>query len=341
MAKRKKKSKKESSGSSSVLVVILVVVGGGFLYGYLQNDGDIKDMVPKWEEIVSSDDKDSKESPTEPVPVEESSYDNKEGSAPKTEKSGDLEGRVETAETNPNLPSYTEENKNYFTSSFDFAWPAYTQGEPIVEHEYFTLRYNEKTEQADWVAYKLTAANLANARYKRKDNFRADPMVTTQSAHPDDYKGSGYDRGHLAPAADFTWSESALSESFYMSNMSPQAPGFNRGIWKKLEEQTRDWAKENQELFVVTGPLVESKKNRIGKNKVVVPEKYYKVILDIYGDEVKAIAFIMPNEKSSQPLSSYSMSVDQAEKSTGLDFFPLIPDELEDKIESTANYQDW
>jgi endonuclease G len=91
---------------------------------------------------------------------------------------------------------------------------------------------------------------------KRKDNFRSDPKVKTGSAALSDYKGSGYDRGHLAPAADFKWSATAMSESFYMSNMSPQVPGFNRGIWKNIESTVRNWAVENDEIYIVTGPVL-------------------------------------------------------------------------------------
>ena len=106
-------------------------------------------------------------------------------------------------------------------------------GEQIVNHLGYSLSYNEKNEQASWVAYELTADQVRGT-VKRKDSFRSDPLIKTGSASLSDYKGSGYDRGHLAPAADMKWSTTAMSESFFMSNMSPQLPGFNRGIWKKL-----------------------------------------------------------------------------------------------------------
>lgn len=250
-------------------------------------------------------------------------------------------GAIETAAPNKSLPVYTKDDNYYYASSFDFAWPAYDQKDAIVEHTYYTLCYNEKTEQADWIAYKLTKVNLENAKFKRKDNFRKDPDVKTTSATPEDYKGSGYDRGHLAPAADFTWTKEGMSESFYMSNMSPQEPGFNRGIWKKLEENVRKWAKSNEEVFVVTGPIFKGKNEKIGKNKVVVPDQYYKVVLELTGKEVKGIGFILDNKKSSEALKTYAVSIDQVEGITGLDFFPNIPDALENKIESTFNYALW
>jgi len=113
---------------------------------------------------------------------------------------------------------------------------------PIVEHSAYSLGYNEDHDQATWVAYTLTGAQATSKLYERTDIFRDDPAVVTGSATLADYKGSGYDRGHLAPARDMTWSRTAMSESFYMSNMSPQIPGFNRGIWKQLESQVRQYA---------------------------------------------------------------------------------------------------
>ncbi|MEO9967786.1 MAG: DNA/RNA non-specific endonuclease [Reichenbachiella sp.] len=251
------------------------------------------------------------------------------------------DGAKETAKINSNLPVYSEDDNYYYSSSFDFAWPAYTQDDQIVEHAYYTLRYNEKTEQADWVAYRLKAVDLNKSKFERSNNFRMDPDVKTKSASTSDYKGSGYDRGHLAPAADFSWTKDGMSESFFMSNMSPQEPGFNRGIWRMLEEKVRDWAKSNSEVYVVTGPIYNGKNEKIGKNKVVVPNQYFKVVLELNGKEVKGIGFILENKKATQSLSEYAMSIDDVEKVTGLDFFPIVPDQLENKIESTYNYTLW
>ncbi len=229
----------------------------------------------------------------------------------------------------------------YFTAAFDFMWPAYKADEAIIERPYYTLRYSEPHEQATWVAYKLSADSLKQEKFKRKDDFRKDPRVRTGSAELSDYKGQGYDRGHLAPAADFSYDEFALSQTFYMSNMSPQAPSFNRGIWKKLEDQVRDWSMENSEIYVVTGPVLNKNFKTIGDNKVSVPEYYYKVILDIKKPEIKAIAFLMKNEKSSAALSSFVVSIDQIEKLTGLDFFPTMPDDLERILESSTETNTW
>ncbi len=128
---------------------------------------------------------------------------------------------------------------------------SHTSNHQIIEHSAYILQYNEKYEHAEWVIYLLTQDRVADS-FERTDNFRPDPKVITGSASLADYKGSGYDRGHLAPAADMKWSENVMSESFFMSNMSPQKPGFNRGIWKSLESIVRTWAIENNEIYIVT-----------------------------------------------------------------------------------------
>ena len=133
--------------------------------------------------------------------------------------------------------------------------PHYTNDSEIIQHVGYVLKYNENYEQAEWVAYQLTIEEV-NGKYERSNNFRKDPHVSTGSATLPDYKGSGYDRGHIIPATDMKWSPDAISASFFMSNMSPQDPSFNRGIWKKLEGQVRKWAIENREIYVVTGPVL-------------------------------------------------------------------------------------
>jgi len=229
----------------------------------------------------------------------------------------------------------------YFKKAFDFAWPSYTTEQAIIERIYYTLSYNEEHEQADWVSYQLFADSLRLEKFPRKNNYRKDSRIKTGSASLTDYVGSGFDRGHLAPAADFSYSEFALSQSFFMSNMSPQSPSFNRGIWKKLENKVREWTMENDHLYVVTGPIFNKNNNTIGKNKVSVPEMYYKVILDIDKPGIKAIGFLMKNEKSSENLASFVVTIDEIEALTGLDFFPTMSDELESTLESSLMTGDW
>ena len=221
-----------------------------------------------------------------------------------------------------------------------FELPAITSKDIIIRHLGYTLSYNEKHEQANWVAYELTAEETRKG-VSRSNDFRSDNAVKTGSATNDDYQGSGYDRGHMAPAADMSWSVQAMEESFFYSNMSPQVPGFNRGIWKNLEERVRQWAVENKDIYVVTGPILTDNLPFIGPDKVSVPRYYYKVILDYTLPELKGIAFIMPNASSTLPLQSFAVPIDSVEHVTGINFFPRLPDKQEQALERTICIDCW
>jgi len=210
----------------------------------------------------------------------------------------------------------------------------------VIHHTGYCLLYNEQHEQAEWVAYQLTAPETEKS-VDRSDRFLVDPEVITGSAENKDYSGSGFDRGHLAPAADMGWSSTTMKESFFYSNMSPQRPEFNRGIWKKLEEQIRDWAVQNDTLYIVTGPVLTDGLPVIGKNQVSIPGYYYKVILDYTLPEIKGIGFILPNEGSNKPLQDYAVSIDSVEKFTGIDFFYLLPDGTETQVEKMFSTDNW
>ena len=218
--------------------------------------------------------------------------------------------------------------------------PKTNSNDKVISHTGFSFLYNETHEQSDWVAYELTESET-NKIYERTNDFIPDPLVISGTANNADYQGSGFDRGHLAPASDMGWSEVTMKESFYFSNMSPQVPSFNRGIWKKLEELVRVWAIENQSVYVVTGPVLSSIKNTIGKNKVSVPNFFYKVVLDYNSPEVKGIGFIMPNVASGEPLEHFAVSIDSVEVVSGIDFFPLLQDDQEKEIEKNLCTSCW
>lgn len=342
-APAKKKStpkKKKPDGSSSkigYIILLLIIVGGLVVYGLYQTqqfaEGSTITKTSSKKEGIKNNSSSSSGNSQKKETTKKRKFDKQDIKA--------KDELVESSSTNENLPDYSSTDAYYYTNSFDFGWPEYNRSEAIVEHQHYAFSYNEKTEQPNWVAYTLTKKNLDNAQYKRKDDFRSDPDVSTESASVNDYKKSGYDRGHLAPAADFTWDKDALSESFFMSNMSPQEPSFNRGIWKKLEEQVRNWARANHKIYVVTGPITKGISKKIGANKVAVPSHYYKVILDIQEPQIKAIGFVLKNKKSSDEIMSFAISVDEVEKQTGLDFFPGIPDDLEDQVESTLDKTLW
>ena len=220
--------------------------------------------------------------------------------------------------------------------------PVGPDDEIIVSHTGYTLSYCEEYEVPYWVAYSLTKEEVSTQSASRNDNFREDPSVPTGSATLQDYKKSGYDRGHMAPAADFRWSEDAMNDTFYLSNMCPQKHAFNAGIWSDLESAVRSIAYTDEEIYVVTGPvLTDGPYETIGENKVAVPKYYYKVILDYTDPVIKAIGFILPAENSSEPLSYFAVTVDKVEEVTGIDFFPALPDDIEDVVEAECDSSLW
>ena len=237
-----------------------------------------------------------------------------------------------------------EDVPNLETTGIDsiFYLPTSTSGN-IVRHKYFALSYLEEYEVAEWVAFELTSERLRMPWVDRTNDFRPDHMVATGSAEPNDYWRTEYDRGHLVAAADMAFSREAISETFFMSNIAPQKPSFNKGVWRELEELTRDWAKRFKHLYVVTGPLFNEKiKFWIGGNQVAVPPAFYKLVLDIREPEKKAIAFIIPNEKTDERLETFATSIDEVEEITGIDFFvDLMSKPLEESLESDYDIQLW
>ena len=222
--------------------------------------------------------------------------------------------------------------------------PAPSSDCEIVKHKYYTLCYDEPYEVAKWVAYQLTKEE-ANGKLLRKDDFRIDPLVSTLSATLADYKTvpneTKYDRGHLCNNADMSFDSLAQSETFYMSNMCPQIHSFNAGIWLTLEKKVRQWANQDDTVYVVTGPILHSGLKTIGQDSVAVPDAFYKVILTYTGKAHAAIGFIIPHEKATKPLKAFAVSVDSVEKVTGIDFFPNLPDKAETALELSIEPTVW
>ena len=215
------------------------------------------------------------------------------------------------------------------------------KADKIIDRPGYALGYIEYHEQPAWVIYHLTKEQALTKAAKRGDDFREDPEIPTGSATLADYRRSGYDRGHLAPAADMAFSVRTMSDSFYMSNMSPQKPAFNRGIWKNLEAQVRYFAITEKDIYVVTGPVLPKTKTvTIGGNRVTVPTHYYKAIYDRTPPE-KMIGFILPNEGSNRPLRDFAVTVDAVEDATGLNFFSTVPQLKQEQLESAISIRDW
>ncbi len=210
----------------------------------------------------------------------------------------------------------------------------------IIKHQYYTLSYNEKHEQAEWVAYALTPAHLKRIDRKRP-YFIYDKKVKTRSANYRNYKKSGYDKGHLVPAGDMRFSLKAYNDTFFTSNISPQNHDFNAGIWNTLEKKTRYWTKKYGKLYVITGGILTDGLPKIGQENVSVPKHFYKIVLDYTEPDVKAIAFLMPNKEENKALYKYVVSIDKIEQLTGIDFFPALPDTIEKQLESKKDYKGW
>ena len=211
----------------------------------------------------------------------------------------------------------------------------------IIKHTAYSLMYSENDEQAAWVAYELTQEEASYKR-KRKDSFKQDKKISTGSASVNDYKGSGYDKGHLAPAGDMKLTEKIMSESFFMSNMNPQAPRFNRGIWKQLESQVRTWVVNDGTLHVITGPILDKIECKtIGFNYVSIPDYYYKAVVMVNDSVNKGIGFIMPNRKCKNRVKDYVVSIDTIEAILKMDLFYELEDSIENKIESVLDTLLW
>lgn len=241
---------------------------------------------------------------------------------------------------NFSLPTKTSENESKTVEVTDVDYlPTSTTG-AIIHHNYYTLSYNEKYEQAEWVAYELNKTQLTNKNFKRP-YFELDPKVTTKSAHYKNFKNSGYNKGHLCPAGDRKFSKEAFDETFLTSNISPQLYDFNGGVWNRLEQKVRYWAEKHEKIYIITGGILKPNLKTIGTEKVAVPDYFYKIILDYHEPEIKAIAFLVPHEESEKGLYQFVTSIDTIEEMTGIDFFHKLPDSIENELEKTSSYINW
>ena len=212
--------------------------------------------------------------------------------------------------------------------------------EQILKRKAYSVSYNKETKCPNWVAWYLPATHT-DGEWARSNDYREDYDVPTPRATNDDYRGSAWSRGHMCPAGDNKWDNDAMSETFLLSNMCPQNKSLNSGLWNRVETDCRRWAKKYGGVFIVCGPLYYNKEHEvIGYNKVVVPEAFYKVILYLEGPP-KAIGFIVKNNEGTKKKDQYVNTVDEVERITGIDFFPALPDSIENSVESYANLEDW
>ncbi|MDR0429282.1 MAG: DNA/RNA non-specific endonuclease [Tannerellaceae bacterium] len=212
----------------------------------------------------------------------------------------------------------------------------------IIDHEGFIISYNADYRIANWAAYELTAEEVKSRHVKRTNKFIPDPKVKGATAVDSDYRRSGYDRGHLVPAGDMRWSQEGMDASFYFSNICPQNRGLNAGLWNDIEKQCRKWATKYGAIFIVTGPVIDGNMQRLGKNKVGIPNMFYKVVCSHTGGEYRSIGFLVENRNyADRSLEDVAVPVDSIESVTGIDFFPSFPEEIQSKMESSINRKHW
>lgn len=220
------------------------------------------------------------------------------------------------------------------------ALPAISRKDHIIAHLAYTLSFDDKDHIPYWVAYTLTAAHLSQPVASRTEDFRPD-NDNPASATLQDYRRSGYDRGHLAPAYDMRWSSQAMSESFLLSNITPQDHGFNEHIWADLENAVRIWARQCSVVYVVTGPVLTDNMESIGPDQVAVPEYFYKAVLSSDGANASCIGFIIPNRNLHETFWKYAVPLDSIEHLTGLKLFAKLPPAIRQNVEHHFDVSDW
>ena len=241
-----------------------------------------------------------------------------------------------------NKESVSQEEFYILDSIFQICIPAPIDGkaEQIIQRKAYKLSYNKETKNPNWVAWHLTAEH-SDGSVPRSNDYREDFDVPSPRATNEDYKNVSWTRGHLCPAGDNKWDSRAMSESFLLSNISPQASSLNTGLWNKIEQSCRDWAKLYGDLYIVCGPLFLNREHeKIGDHGVYVPEAFFKVILCLQG-EPKALGFIIRNNDGKKKRDQFLNTVDEVERITGIDFFPALPDSIENKVEAYSNLEDW
>lgn len=210
----------------------------------------------------------------------------------------------------------------------------------IKEYAGFTVNFNPAWHVPNYVVWELTGAE-SEGNEPRNSKFRPDPDVFGCPTL-DDYRNSGYDRGHMAPAGDMKWSREAMADSHYLTNMVPQDHNINSGRWSTLEKKCRQWAQRDSAIIVIAGPILSDEISKtIGASRVAVPDRFFKVLLSPYSNPVRAIGFIIPNSPTSDGVEQMVTSVDNIESITGFDFFSSLPDDIENEVETQANWNDW
>ena len=318
MAKRNRKKKKSINWKRILLITALVGIG---VYLYHHNGdfaADVKNITNK---IELPDSKEIKETISSTVAKAKELPQQLTKETPTKTKRATKQEIQHTADTDAIL-------------ALEIPRSTVTHQEIILKKHGFTISYNNYLKCPNWVAWELTRGEL-QGEIPRESTFRPDPELPEPRVKHSDYSHSGYDRGHMAPAADMKWSEKAMQESFFTSNICPQNRNLNRGDWNDLEELCRAWGQKYGRVYIVCGPVFKSKvTKRLKKGNVSIPDQFFKVVLIYNRKDPKAMGFLFNNKSGSNDLDKYMVSVDYIEGITGLDFFHKIPDSIENKIEA-------
>ncbi len=277
-------------------------------------------------------------------PAEAATHGNGESSQPTS--AGTKQQGPKTNDKDPNLRGYTyayDKNTKYEDGLFDdtpdyIAIPAKMKDKPeqLLFRKTYALSYNRETKQANWVAWHLTKAHTYGKVERMPRAFHDDDDVPNSTHFYDYNKSKQYDRGHLCPAGDNKWDKDAMYETFLMSNVCPQYHELNSGVWNDIEIKCRDWARQEGDVYIVAGPIFyphKRNRERIGGSKIPVPDAFFKVVVS-NKHKGKGIGFMCENRHGSYDLNDYSMTIDEIERIAGIDFFPALPDEMEEQIES-------
>lgn len=321
--KRKNKKRKKKSGMKWKFLFLTAIILGAGIYYYIcssNNEGVGLPELPDKSDIQQT----LKKTAQEANKLKDGLIAQAENLKPVIEKiktGNDNEtDRTEVPKLNLEIPAYT--------------YPGKYKNEIVLHRTGYTVSYNVYYKNPNWVAWELTREET-KGETDRYDKFMPDPDLPEPRVVHKDYTRSGYDRGHMAPAADMKWSKQAMIESFYMSNICPQVGNLNRGDWNDLEELSRDWAEKYGRIYIACGPIFDSKSpKRIGEHKVAVPDRFFKVILIYNRKNPIAMGFIFKNIAHSQDIEKYMVTVDSVENVTGMDFFSKLPDNVENRIES-------
>ena len=218
--------------------------------------------------------------------------------------------------------------------------PLKGKSEIIMKRKGYTVSYNQDNKIPNWVAWHLTSEHV-DGKYKRTGGYQEDIEVPQPRATKEDYDSTRWSHGHMCPAADNKWDEKAMTESNLLTNICPQDRSLNSGLWNAIERNCRKWAVEYGGLYIVCGPVLFNRVHEtIGDNKVLVPEAFFKVILCL-NPNPKAIGFIIRNNEGTKKRDQFINTVDEVERITGIDFFPSLHDDIENKVEAYSNIKDW